>query len=262
MPATFSSWKKPIGAAAERAGWDIVYQPQIWITHAGQHSMRQAPARNLPHLYRSYTRFYRNGRQHTGGRGRVLLLKLIFALAILVRLGLWSPRWLAQSGPAIAGPPDAAWLRPGAAPAARLLIPMIPTIPTIPTIPPYRSLHLESGGMTISVIVPAHNAAGYLRHSLPAWQRSTYPAFECIVMDDASTDDTAAVCQAFVVQRVGLTGAAHGPATARNRLRGRQPGRHFALSGRRCGHATGDPVTPGRCVSERNDGRGHLRLLR
>ena len=88
---------------------------------------------------------------------------------------------------------------------------MIPTIPALPL------SHLESGGMTISVIVPAHNAAGYLRHSLPALQRSTYPAFECIVVDDASTDDTAAVCQAFAVQRVGLTGAAHGPATARNR---------------------------------------------
>ncbi|MBK9093909.1 MAG: glycosyltransferase [Anaerolineae bacterium] len=71
--------------------------------------------------------------------------------------------------------------------------------------------------MTISVIVPAHNAAGYLRHSLPALQRSIYPALECIVVDDASTDDTAAVCQAFAVQRVGLTGAPHGPATARNR---------------------------------------------
>ncbi|MBK9231352.1 MAG: glycosyltransferase family 2 protein [Anaerolineae bacterium] len=88
---------------------------------------------------------------------------------------------------------------------------MIPTIPALPL------SHLESGGMTISVIVPAHNAAGYLRHSLPALQRSTYPAFECIVVDDASTDDTAAVCRAFAVQRVGLTGAPHGPATARNR---------------------------------------------
>ena len=53
--------------------------------------MRQAPAANLPHLYRSFTRFYR---QHSGGRGRVLLLKLIFALAILVRFGLWGLRWL------------------------------------------------------------------------------------------------------------------------------------------------------------------------
>ena len=42
----------------------------------------------------------------------------------------------------------------------------------------------------ISVVIPAHNAGRTLADCLQAIRRSTYPDYEVIVVDDASTDDT------------------------------------------------------------------------
>jgi glycosyltransferase involved in cell wall biosynthesis len=67
----------------------------------------------------------------------------------------------------------------------------------------------------ISVVVPAHNSFKDLELCLAALNHSTHPYHECIVVDDASTDDTAKAAEAagcFVIRQ--KTNA--GPAAARN----------------------------------------------
>src|SRR2546426_2153080 len=71
----------------------------------------------------------------------------------------------------------------------------------------------------LSVIVPAHQAAGILPMSLQALRASHLPGegWELIVVDDASTDRTALVAAEFADTVVRLAGNPHGPAYARNR---------------------------------------------
>ena len=49
----------------------------------------------------------------------------------------------------------------------------------------------------VSVIVPCHNLAAYLPHALDSLTRQTMSDFECIIVDDASTDNTAHIAQAY-----------------------------------------------------------------
>ena len=68
-----------------------------------------------------------------------------------------------------------------------------------------------------SVVIPAYNAAAHLPAALAALRAQTWPAdrLEVLVVDDGSTDDTAAVARAGGAR---LVPAAHaGPAAARNR---------------------------------------------
>jgi glycosyltransferase involved in cell wall biosynthesis len=64
------------------------------------------------------------------------------------------------------------------------------------------------------VIIPAYNAASYLRSSLARLAESTAP-HECIVVDDGSKDDTVAIAREFGA-KVLATGKRGGPARARN----------------------------------------------
>jgi len=69
--------------------------------------------------------------------------------------------------------------------------------------------------MRLSVIIPVHNGATTLQRCLQALLQSEFRSFECIIVDDASTDATATVardCSATVItlERRG------GPARARN----------------------------------------------
>ena len=50
---------------------------------------------------------------------------------------------------------------------------------------------------TISVIVPVYNSAQFLRSCLEHLRQSTETDYECIVVDDGSTDDSAATAREF-----------------------------------------------------------------
>jgi glycosyltransferase involved in cell wall biosynthesis len=67
----------------------------------------------------------------------------------------------------------------------------------------------------ITVIIPAYNAAGYLRECLEHLARSTV-SHECIVVDDGSTDDTATVARSFGAAVMQTPKSRCGPARARN----------------------------------------------
>ena len=70
--------------------------------------------------------------------------------------------------------------------------------------------------MKISAIIPINNGEETLGECLAALAASTRPADEIIVVDDASTDASGAIAQAAGVRVLTLSGAAHGPALARN----------------------------------------------
>src|SRR5258705_10710074 len=70
-------------------------------------------------------------------------------------------------------------------------------------------------GATIAVIVPVYNSSPQLRKCLDALAQSSETDFECIVIDDVSTDDSVAVAQRGGA-RVLSTDGRKGPACARN----------------------------------------------
>lgn len=71
----------------------------------------------------------------------------------------------------------------------------------------------------LSVIVPAHNAAGMLPRTLGAMCNSDLPRdrWELVVVDDGSEDDTSLIAARYADTVVTLPGKASGPAYARNR---------------------------------------------
>lgn len=76
-----------------------------------------------------------------------------------------------------------------------------------------------SDGPPLSVIVPAHNAAGILPRSLGALLSSDLPRdrWELVVVDDGSADETSLIAARYADTVVTLPGKPHGPAYARNR---------------------------------------------
>jgi glycosyltransferase involved in cell wall biosynthesis len=67
----------------------------------------------------------------------------------------------------------------------------------------------------ISLIVPVHNASGYLEQTLHAIRGSSYTDFELVVVDDGSSDSSKEVAQHYA-DMVVTTGKKSGPAVARN----------------------------------------------
>jgi glycosyltransferase involved in cell wall biosynthesis len=59
-------------------------------------------------------------------------------------------------------------------------------------------MSFKNGSDKISVIVPAYNYAQFLPETLSDLQKQTYTNWECIVVDDGSTDDTRNVAKTWV----------------------------------------------------------------
>jgi glycosyltransferase involved in cell wall biosynthesis len=68
----------------------------------------------------------------------------------------------------------------------------------------------------ISVIIPVHNGAPYLKRSLEGLLKSSVRPFEIIVVIDGCTDESRLVAEKFNVQVAAHPGPRRGPATARN----------------------------------------------
>ncbi len=56
---------------------------------------------------------------------------------------------------------------------------------------------MSAGGEHVSVILPVYNGERHLREALDSVLRQTHPVAELIVVDDGSTDDTAALVRAY-----------------------------------------------------------------
>ena len=72
-------------------------------------------------------------------------------------------------------------------------------------------------GVRLSVVIPVHNGGNTLHRCLTALMASSRPPDEIIIVDDASTDGSAAVAESFGAQVISLPNGPRGPATARNR---------------------------------------------
>lgn len=59
---------------------------------------------------------------------------------------------------------------------------------------------IDSKGVRISVIIPCYNYGRYIPQALESLRRQSFTQWECWVVDDGSTDDTAAIVQ-------GMTGS-------------------------------------------------------
>jgi len=75
---------------ARAKGWRVCYVPSAEVIHHGQQSSNLDPARAVPHLSKSYCHFIR---KHYGRR-RMAAIKAAFACGALVRISLWTKRWL------------------------------------------------------------------------------------------------------------------------------------------------------------------------
>lgn len=59
--------------------------------------------------------------------------------------------------------------------------------------------------ITISVVMPVYNVAQYVERCLLSIMRQTFPATECIIVDDDSTDDSIARCKKLIDGYTGPT---------------------------------------------------------
>lgn len=69
----------------------------------------------------------------------------------------------------------------------------------------------------ISVVIPCYNAARFLRETLASVLRQTYPAFEVIVVDDGSTDESASIAASYGPPVRVIRQENQGESVARNR---------------------------------------------
>lgn len=69
----------------------------------------------------------------------------------------------------------------------------------------------------VSVLIPTFNAATYLRETLESVLQQEWPALDVIVCDDASTDDTVAIAEAFAPRVTVLRVEHRGLPATRNR---------------------------------------------
>lgn len=70
--------------------------------------------------------------------------------------------------------------------------------------------------MNISIVIPAYNAAGSLKAAIESCLQQTSPAYEIIVVDDGSTDETGKIATQYQQVTFILLPKNSGPSTARN----------------------------------------------
>ena len=71
----------------------------------------------------------------------------------------------------------------------------------------------------VSIIIPAYNSGNYLAETLESVLSQTYSGWECIIMDDGSTDNTFSIAQEYSKKDNRFhcfQQTNHGPAVARN----------------------------------------------
>ena len=86
-----------------------------------------------------------------------------------------------------------------------------------------------SGAPTVTVVIPAFNAATHIVGTLESVLAQTWRDFEVIVVDDGSTDDTSAVVATFEDSVTCIRRVNGGPAAARNTGIRAARGRYIAL---------------------------------
>lgn len=59
--------------------------------------------------------------------------------------------------------------------------------------------------ITMSVVMPVYNVAPYIKRCLLSVMHQTRPAEECIIIDDASTDNSVALCERLIANYDGPT---------------------------------------------------------
>jgi glycosyltransferase involved in cell wall biosynthesis len=87
----------------------------------------------------------------------------------------------------------------------------------------------SSDGPLVSVIIPTYNYAGYLSRAIGSCLDQTYRNIEIIVVDDGSTDNTAAVAGGFGNKIVYVRQENKGVSAARNTGLGRAKGAFIAF---------------------------------
>jgi glycosyltransferase involved in cell wall biosynthesis len=83
--------------------------------------------------------------------------------------------------------------------------------------------------MHISVLIPAYNCAGTIRATLETVLRQTVRPLEIIVLNDGSTDETAAILREYQPTVTVIPGKHEGAAVARNALCGQARGELLAF---------------------------------
>ncbi len=76
---------------------------------------------------------------------------------------------------------------------------------------------MSAGGPLVSVIIPAYNAAQFLREAVASVRAQGYSPIEIVIVDDGSTDNTAETIRSLGEGIRYVRQANAGPAAARNR---------------------------------------------
>jgi hypothetical protein len=75
-------------------GWRIYFDPKGQVIHYGQQTGRKIPVWTTVQKYRNYYRFCRENKLCSGPK--LLMLKVVFMIASLIRIGLWAVRMFRQ----------------------------------------------------------------------------------------------------------------------------------------------------------------------
>ena len=68
-----------------------------------------------------------------------------------------------------------------------------------------QSQEMSHNAITISVVMPVYNVAPYVERCLLSVMQQTRPAEECLIIDDASTDNSVALCERLIANYDGPT---------------------------------------------------------